>query len=192
MTDGADALHLENRHTGEKLRLRRFERDGVVFLELSGSLPPRRQGPPLHIHHAQDEEGRVISGRLSFVLDGRAATAGRGASARFPAGKAHRWWNDGDETLVFEGTARPAVDLDRYLHAVFDVLNAGTPDRPPLFPMAHVAWRHRKTQSALLVPRPIRTVVFPLVVFVGTLLGRYRGDDWPGAPNRSREAPLTR
>jgi len=190
MNDGAEALHLENRHTGEKLRLRRFERDGVVCLELSGSLPGRSQGPPLHIHHAQEEEGKVVSGTLSFNLAGRETTAGPGSAARFPAGQAHRWWNDGDETLVFEGTTTPAVDLDRYLHAVFEVMNAGPPERPPLFAMAHVAWRHRKTQSVLLAPRPIQAVVLPLVVFVGAILGRYRGNDWPGAPARSLEAPL--
>ena len=185
-----DALHLENRHTGEKLRIRRFEKDGVVCLELSGTVPPRGQGPPLHIHHAQDEEGSVIAGTISFALEGRETKAGRGSSVLFPAGKVHRWWNDGDEPLVFEGTASPAVDLDTYLHAVFEVLNAGPSDRPPLFSMAHVVWRHRKTQQVIIAPRAIQAVMIPLVVFVGTLLGRYRGDGWPGAPGRAREAPF--
>ena len=31
----------------------------------------------------------------------------------FPRGSIHRWWNDGNEPLVFEGYVRPAVDLDR-------------------------------------------------------------------------------
>ncbi|HEX4823562.1 MAG TPA: cupin domain-containing protein [Candidatus Polarisedimenticolaceae bacterium] len=185
-----DWLQIENRHTGEKLKLRRVARDGVVSLELSGTLPPKRKGPPLHIHHAQVEEGTVVSGTISFILDGKVSTAATGAAARFPAGSVHRWWNGGDDELVFAGTASPAVDLDRYLHSVFDVLNAGTAERPPLFYMAHVAWRHRKTQEVILAPRPVQAVMLPLIVFVGTILGRYRGDDWPGAPGRAREAPL--
>jgi hypothetical protein len=73
---------------------------------------------------------------------------------------------------------------------MFDVLNAGPPDRPQLFYMAHVAWRHRRTQAVLFVPRLAQAVLLPLIVLVGTVLGCYRGTDWPGCPERCREAPF--
>ncbi len=66
-----DPLVLENRHTGERLELRRIAQDGETWLELKGSLPPHRDGPPLHVHHNEDEGGRVLSGTLSAVVDGR-------------------------------------------------------------------------------------------------------------------------
>jgi mannose-6-phosphate isomerase-like protein (cupin superfamily) len=182
-------LVLQNRHTGERLALRRVKRGGEVWLELKGSLPPHRQGPPLHVHFAEDEEGRVQSGTISAVLKGQRITAGTGESVRFPRGSAHRWWNEGDEPLVFEGTARPVVDLDRYLQAIFEVLNAGPNGRPPLFYIAHAALRHRRTQAVLIMPRPIQAVLFRVAVLVGTLLGRYRGDDWPGCPSHCLGAP---
>jgi mannose-6-phosphate isomerase-like protein (cupin superfamily) len=185
-----DALILQNRHTGEHLELRRVAKDGQIWVALRGTLPPHRQGPPLHVHYQEAEEGRVIAGTLSAVLNGRQIQVGAGETASFPAGSAHRWWNDGEETLVFEGLAGPAVDLDRYLHAVFDVMNSGPPDRPPLFYIAHVVWRHRRTQAVLLMPRPIQAVVLPVIVLIGTILGRYRGTNWPGSPGRCREAPL--
>lgn len=119
------SLNLENRHSGERLALRRVQRDGEVWLELRGSLPPHREGPPLHIHFVQEERGHVRSGTLSAVLSGNRLTVGRGESAVFPRGSAHRWWNEGSEPLEFEGYARPAADLDRYLQAVFEALNAG-------------------------------------------------------------------
>ena len=180
---------LENRHTGERLSLRRLRRGGEVWLELKGSLPPHREGPPLHIHFAEDEEGRVRSGTLSAVIDGRKITAGSGESASFPHGSAHRWWNEGSERLDFEGYVRPVVDLDRYLQAVFEVVNAGPEGRPPLFYLAHVALRHRRTQAVLVMPRPIQAVLFRVVVAVGRVLGRYRGDDWPGCPSHFIDAP---
>jgi hypothetical protein len=55
-------LTIENRHTGERLAMRRVKRGDEVWLELKGSLPPHRQGPPLHVHVAEDEEGVVRSG----------------------------------------------------------------------------------------------------------------------------------
>jgi mannose-6-phosphate isomerase-like protein (cupin superfamily) len=115
---------LENRHTGEQLAMRRLRRGDEVWLELKGSLPPQRQGPPLHVHFAEDEEGYVRSGTLSVLLDGRLLSVGPGESTSIARGRAHRWWNEGDEPLVFEGYARPVVDLDRYLQAIFEVLNA--------------------------------------------------------------------
>ncbi len=177
-------LVLDNRHTGERLELRRVTEAGETRLELHGSLPPRREGPPLHVHHREHEEGRVVAGTLSAVCDGTPLRIQAGGSVRFPAGSAHRWWNADDTELVFEGTCRPLVDLDRYLWAVFEVVNSGTAQRPPLFYMAHVNWRHRHTQAVLIGPRGLQTVLFVVIVALGTVLGRYRGTTWPGCPAR--------
>ena len=186
----ANGLTLENRHTGELLTLRRFIRNGQPCLALWGTLPPHSQGPPLHVHHQETEAGRVIAGTLSALLDGRQMQVAAGQGATFPVGSAHRWWNDGEDVLVFAGEVRPVADLDRYLQAVFDVLNSGPVDRPPLFYMARAAWRHRRTQTVLFMPRPLQTIVLPLIVLAGTILGRYRGTDWPGSPARVRETPV--
>jgi mannose-6-phosphate isomerase-like protein (cupin superfamily) len=183
-------LIIENRHTGERLAMRRVKRGDEVWLELKGLLPSHRQGPPLHIHVAEDEEGVVRSGTLSAVLNGRRFTAGSGERVSLPRGSTHRWWNDGNEPLVFEGYARPVVDLDRFLQALFEVVNAGSDGRPPLFYMAHALLRHRHTQTTLIMPRPIQAALFRVIVTVGTLLRRYRGDGWPGCPSRCVGAPL--
>ena len=145
---------LENRYTGERLELRRFEDDAGPWLELKGSLPPHRE-------------------ELSF-----------------PRGVPHRWWNAGDQTLVFEGFAKPLVDLDRYLQAVFEVIDSGPEGRPSLFYIAHAARRHRTTQAAFVTPRPVLAVLFPILVGLGTLLGKYRGTEWPGCPVRCTGAPI--
>ncbi len=178
-------LTIEVKHTGEKLVLRRIKNEnGMEELHLFGTLPPRSQGPPLHIHFGEDEHGEVVSGTLSALLDGARLSVEAGGRARFPKGHPHRWWNDGDEELVFRGVATPGLDLDRYLQALFEVLNAGPPRRPPLFYMAHVLHRHRKTQLALIMPRVLQRLLFPCLVLLGTLLGKYRGTAWPGCPAR--------
>jgi mannose-6-phosphate isomerase-like protein (cupin superfamily) len=182
-------LEVQNRHTGERLTIARVRRGDQVWFSLQGSLPPHREGPPMHIHFAEDEEGHIRAGTLSAVIQGRAITAGPGQSTSIPRGAAHRWWNAGDEPLVFEGFAGPAVDLDRYLQAVFEVMNAGPPGRPPLFYLAHLALRHRHTQAVLVMPAPVQAVFFRVLVALGWLLGRYRGNDWPGSPARCTGVP---
>jgi hypothetical protein len=72
--------------------------------------------------------------------------------------------------------------LDRYLQAAWAVLNASKSGRPSLFYAAHVLWRHRHTQAIAMPPRAIQQIVFPLILFVGRVLGKYRGDNWPGSP----------
>jgi quercetin dioxygenase-like cupin family protein len=186
------ALTLELKHIGERLTIRRVRtEDGVEELRLNGSLPAHRQGPPLHIHFEEDEYVEVVSGTLSASVDGKPLVIKAGGSAHFPKGSVHRWWNDADEELVLKGVVTPAVDLDRYLQALFEVLNADGPNRPPKFYLAHVAYRHRKTQSALVVPRAVQRILFPIVVLLGTVLGKYRGKDWPGCPSRCTGAALT-
>jgi len=181
---------LINRHTGERLALRRVKRNGAICLEMVGTTPPRQPGPPMHIHLAEIEEATVSKGTLSAIVDGKEIIVRTGETAVFPAGVAHRWWNGHDEPLEFGGYARPVADLDIYLQAMFEILNAGSAERPPLLYMAHAAWRHRKTQRVVMGPPWIQTFVFPAIVAVGTVLGQYRGLDWPGCPARCREAPF--
>ena len=184
MSPTMSPLRLENRHTGEVLELRRIRQNGELILELCGTLPAHRDGPPLHIHHLEDEEGLVTAGTLSAEVGGQRIDARPGQVVRLPRGVPHRWWNQGDQPLAFEGRTHPVADLDRYLQAVFEVMNAGARNRPPLFYLAHVALRHRRTQSVLLMPLTIQAVLFRVLVVVGTLLGRYRGTEWPGCPAR--------
>ena len=186
---GHDRLRLESRHTGEVLELRRVKLDGQLALEIRGTLPPHRSGPPLHVHRFEDEEGIVTAGTLAAVVGDQRLNATAGERVRLPHGVPHRWWNESDETLAFEGHVRPLADLDRFLQAAFEVANAGPPDRPPLFYMAHVMLRHRRTQAVLILPRPVQAVLFRVVVAIGTLLGKYRGTAWPGCPSRCTGAP---
>ena len=182
---------LYNRHTGEQLRMRRVVHDGRASLELKGTLPPRQEGPPLHIHYQEHEEGAVISGTLGAEVDGRVLRFEAGETAQLPMGSAHRWWNAGDVPLEFEGVVRPLVDLDRYLAAAFDVLNAGPANRPPLFYLAHLVWRHRRTQTVLVAPRWLQAITVPVIVLIGTVLGRYRGAGWPGCPAKGDQNPAS-
>jgi len=183
-------LQLENRHTREILRMRRV-RDvaGQAILFIEGSLPPHTSGPPLHVHYYQREEVEVKAGSLGALVGKEKIAMSAGASGVFPAGVAHKWWNAGDDLLQLSGRATPAGDLDRYLQALLAVLNASTSGKPSIFYIAAVLWRHRRTQTVLQPPLAIQRIVFPLILLAGHILGKYRGDNWPGSPASSIGAP---
>jgi quercetin dioxygenase-like cupin family protein len=183
-------LRLENRHTGEILRIRRVrDADGQIVLTIEGSLPPRASGPPPHLHFREREEGVVKAGTLGAQVGNMKITVQAGESAVFPAGVVHSWWNAGEDLLEFNGRVIPAVDLDRFLQAIFAVLNAGASGRPSVFYLAHVVWRHRQTQAIASPPPVIQRIVFPIILLIGRVLGKYRGDDWPGSPASCTGAP---
>ena len=185
-----DFLELKNRHTGEILRIRRIrDAAGQVVLALDGWLPPKGNGPPAHIHFQELEEGVVKAGLLGAEVGNQKIVVRAGESTTFPAGVVHRWWNAGEDLLEFSGRAIPAVDLDRYLQAVFAVLNASASGRPSIFYIAHVAWRHRHTQVLMMPPPAVQRIVFPLVLLIGRMLGKYKGDRWPGSPESCKGAP---
>lgn len=183
-------LRLENRHTGEILSMRRVrDTDGQTILTIEGSLPPRMSGPPVHVHLRQREEGSVKAGSLGARIGNEKIVVPTGGTAVFPAGVVHTWWNAGEDLLELSGRAIPAGDLDRYLQALFAVLNASASGRPSIFYLAHVLWRHRHTQAVMVPPLAIQRLVFPVVLLVGRILGIYRGDSWPGSPASCTGAP---
>jgi len=182
---------IRNRHTGEILRLSRVrDAQGQIVLNLDGSLPPGTSGPPLHVHFHQREEGQVKAGTLGAQVGNEKIVVPTGGTAAFAAGTRHKWWNAGDDLLEFSGQAIPAVDLDSYLQAVFAVVNASPNGRPSIFYIAHVLWRHRNSQLIATPPPAIQRIVFPVILFIGRVLGKYRGSSWPGSPESCPGARL--
>src|SRR4051812_12711181 len=63
-----NCLTLENRRTGEVLRMRRVHDSGRIILILEGALPAGADGPPLHVHTREHEEGIVKAGTLGAIV----------------------------------------------------------------------------------------------------------------------------
>jgi hypothetical protein len=107
-----------------------------------------------------------------------------------PKNISHRCWKAGDDLIELSGHVVPAVDLDRYLQGVSAVLNARSSGRPSIFHIPHVLWRHRDTQLFSIPAPAIQRIVVPVILFIGRILGKYRGSSWPGAPESCPGAPL--
>jgi mannose-6-phosphate isomerase-like protein (cupin superfamily) len=185
-----NVLTLANRHTGETLRLCRVrDADDQIVLTIEGSLPPGKNGPPVHVHFHQREEWVAKAGTLGARVGNEKTVVLAGGAAVFPSGVVHTWWNAGEDLVELSGRAIPAVDLDFFLQAVFAVLNASAPGKPSIFYLTHVLWRHRHTQATMKPPPAIQRIVFPLILLLGHILGKYRGHSWPGSPESCTGAP---
>lgn len=108
---------------GERLRgpvggalrfLARSEQTAGALTALE-NVVPAGQGPPRHIHDAQDESWWVLEGAVRFVLDDRSATASEGTFVWVGRGVEHAFRNDGPDAarllvLFTPGGVEPFFD----------------------------------------------------------------------------------
>src|SRR6476660_6862310 len=115
---------------------RRHDAEGRVVLFLDGTLPPKADGPPLHVHFREREEGIVKAGTLGAQVGGEKIVVPTGGTAVLPAGVPHRWWNAGDDLLESSGPVARAVDRAPYVRPAFGGLNGISTGRAPIFYLA--------------------------------------------------------
>jgi quercetin dioxygenase-like cupin family protein len=138
-------------------------------------------GPPMHVHHLQEEAMTVERGTIAYqVLGEEERRAGPGESVSFPPGVAHRFWNAGDDELVCTGVVRPPGNVEYFLTEIFASTARNGGQRPGAFDAAYLTRRYRSEFAMLAIPRPVQRIVFPVIVAVGRILGRHRR--FAGAP----------
>lgn len=64
-------------------------------------VPPKRMGPPPHVHNDLDEIMRVLEGTASVLIGNEVFEVPAGGWLLRPHGIKHTYWNAGDTTLKF-------------------------------------------------------------------------------------------
>ena len=128
----------------------RGDRLEVEFRALAGA------GPPMHVHHLQEEAMTVLTGRVGYQMPGQAEQfAESGESVVFPPGVAHRWWNAGTTELRGTGWMMPPLNGRYFLTALFDSMKRSGGKRPGLFDVAFLLTRYRSEFAMLRIPAAV-------------------------------------
>jgi len=131
-------------------------------------------GPPMHVHFLQEEALTVVHGRMGYQRPGGPEHfAGPGESVVFKAGDAHRFWNAGDTELRCTAYIEPAHNVEFFLGAIFESTRRTGGQRPDPFDAAFLITRYRTEFAMLEIPPIVQRLVFPALVAVGRLLGKY-------------------
>jgi quercetin dioxygenase-like cupin family protein len=158
---------------GEQLTFlaRRTDERGE-YLEVTNTVRPG-SGPPMHVHHLQEESLTVVSGTMAWQRPGGPEhTAGPGETVTFPAGDPHRFWNPGTDDLVCTGTVRPPDNIEYFLGAIYESTKRNGGERPNALDAAYLTRRYRTEFEILEVPAPVRRFVLPVIAVVAGVLGR--------------------
>jgi hypothetical protein len=92
----------------------------------------------------------------------------------FKAGEPHKFWNAGGDDLRCTGHIEPADNADYFLTELFASQQRRSGARPDPFEAAFLTRRYRNEFSMLEIPAIVQRIVFPLLVAIGTLLGKYQ------------------
>jgi mannose-6-phosphate isomerase-like protein (cupin superfamily) len=90
----------------------------VEFLARSADTPrfnlalieiqPRRGGPPIHAHAAEDDAFYILEGELTFTVAGEEVVAEAGTFVLVPPGLEHTFANNGDTVVRMLNVHAPA------------------------------------------------------------------------------------
>jgi uncharacterized cupin superfamily protein len=131
-------------------------------------------GPPMHVHHYQEEILTVQQGQIGYQRPGGPAQfAGPGETVAFKSGEAHRFWNAGQGDLRCIGHIEPADSVEYILTEIYESTKRSGGARPDPFDAAFLTRRYRSEFAMVEIPAVVQRFVFPLLVAVGRLLGRY-------------------
>jgi quercetin dioxygenase-like cupin family protein len=166
--------HTIENGSGERLTfLRRVPCPSGERLEAENVVQPGA-GPPMHVHHYQEEASTVQQGRLGYQRPKELALfAGPGETVVFKPGEAHRFWNAGEDELRCTGHIEPADNVEYFLTEIFASTKRNGGARPNPFEAAFLTRRYRSEFAMVDIPAPVQRFVFPVLVTVGKLLGRY-------------------
>jgi Mannose-6-phosphate isomerase len=158
--------------TGEKLTfLRIVIKDGVEYLETEAEVQPNA-GPPMHVHHKQDESMTVLSGKIGYQeLKGENKYAGPGETVLFKAGVPHKFWNAGNEPLRLSGYVSPAYNMVYFLSQIYRSMNENG-GRPGIFDTAFLLRRYKTEFRMIEIPTFVQKLIFPVILFHGSLRGK--------------------
>jgi len=152
-----------------------------------GNVVKPGKGPPMHVHHLQAEVLTVVEGRIGYQRPGGPPQYGEaGETVAFAAGDAHRFWNAGDGILRCNAFIEPAGNVEFFLGSLFESQRRNGGRRPSLFDIAWLCHTYRSEFTMLAVPTAVQRMLFPVVIGIGRLLGKY--DRYADAPIPMRPA----
>ncbi len=131
------------------------------------------KGPPMHVHHKQEERVRIIKGKMRVKTREKEFSLGQGEEYTFAPGEAHRYWNEGAVTLCYAGHVMPAHNYEYFVGHVFRSANGAGATRPGAFDAAFLLTRYKSEIDIVDTPKLVKKLLFPLLLILGKLTGRF-------------------
>jgi quercetin dioxygenase-like cupin family protein len=169
---------LEHPVTGERLVWRQVARE-TSGERVEGDLYAQPGGHPAaaHVHPNQEERFGVLHGTLKLLVGDEESTLTTGQWASVPAGRAHTWWNAGDDEAHVLVQVLPALRTEMFFETFFGLAKDGKTNSKGLPNLLSMAVILREYEDEIRLARPpafVQRVAFAPLAAVGRRVG-YRG-----------------
>jgi quercetin dioxygenase-like cupin family protein len=166
---------LENPVTKERMTFLKTAADTngeYVLIELTAA--PGAVVAAAHVHPSQTETFEVISGKLAAKVGRKKIEAKAGEVLAVEPGVSHKWWNAGEDELVFRCEVRPALQFERFIETMFGLAADGKTNKkgmPNPLRLAVIANHHIDDVQLPGVPRWMQKAALAMGAPMGRLLG---------------------
>lgn len=140
---------------------------------------------PKHLHPHQEETYEVISGKLTYLLDGTKHVAPAGSTVHLPRGVAHQHFSEGPEDTVAVQTMTPGLDFDYVLETIFGLGSENRLRGVPLIVQGLVLIQKMKAAFAFAIfpvwfQKALAWIVTPFAYRLGyrAVYQRFSGEEW--------------
>lgn len=150
---------------------------GGAFVEVEAEYDPMPDiRPPVHRHPRQDEHFEIISGTMSFLVEGELHQVGPGGALDIGRNTFHTVWNNGDERVRFIWRTTPALKTEAMYETLWGLSADGRMGRhglprPPFPQSACIMFAYRNEYR---LAKPSYLVMLPLCALL-TPVARLRG-----------------
>jgi len=128
---------------------------------------------PDHIHVLQQETFKVLSGRMTYLLNGEKNYLQAGESIVLPKNQPHNHYNTAEEPLVLEQVIEPAFDTDFFIENLIGMTSDGkVKNGQTSFLQSMVTVRYMEAPSFLAnIPRAPQKVLVAIFGPIARLFG---------------------
>lgn len=127
-----------------------------------------------HVHPHQTETFEVLSGTLGAKIGRKTVEARAEGVVVVGPRVAHKWWNAGEDELVFRVEVRPALQFEQLIETMFGLAADGKTSKqgmPNPLRLAVIANHHFEDVQLPVVPRWMQKAALALGAPIGRSLG---------------------
>ena len=166
---------IENLITGERLVFQRTaaETDGRSTIADVYVRPGGIVASP-HVHPYQKEVFEIQSGRIGVKVGRRTIEAAPGKTLEIEAGVPHKFWNAGEDELVFRVTVTPSLEWEKLVETMFALAADGKTNgkgMPNPFRLAVIAHAHFDVVRLPRIPHILQKAALAMGAPLGKALG---------------------
>ena len=164
-----------NARTGQKMIFSKtwVETNGEL-LEIECFSPLTTAREPEHVHPYQENRFIMLSGELSFLIDGKVQTTYPGETISIPKNVPHCFWNSGSEEAHYIQSFIPALKIDNLFETFFALARDGklNNDGKPNILQASVIMLAHKNELRLAKPKWVfQNILFSILAPIGKMMG---------------------